>query len=236
MKAIIMAGGKGTRLMPLTGKMPKPMVNLLDKPVLCYTLALLRKHGVTDIGVTVGYMADKIESYFGDGEDFGVRLTYFEEETPLGTAGGVRRAEDFLDEDFFVLSGDAYTEIDLSRAAAFHKAKRSPFTVVCQPRTDPTGLGTLNIDFENRITDFVEKPQEKKPGLVNTGIYVVNKGVLRLIPSGFYDFGRDLLPRIYDRCFAYVDYSYWSDIGTLDSYYDTNKYLASKWRDDVVVP
>ncbi len=228
MKAIIMAGGKGTRLRPLTDLIPKPMVPLIDKPVLAYTLNLLKENGITDVAVTLGYLPEKVTDYFGDGSDFGVKLTYFYEEQPLGTAGGVKNARQFVDDDFLVLSGDAYTEIDLKKAVQFHRLKNSPFTVIAQPHSCPIGLGTLEIDFNNKIVEFIEKPQKVKPALINTGIYVINKGILRLIPDGFYDFGKDLLPRLVGRCYAYLDYAYWSDIGTLPAYYDTNKYLAMK--------
>ena len=229
MKAVIMAGGKGTRLRPLTNNTPKPMVPLIDRPVLEYTLELLKKNGVTDVAITLGYMPEKIVDHFGDGKSFGVRLTYFYEKEPLGTAGGVKQAEEYLDGTFLALSGDAYTEVDLKKAIAFHKAKKSPFTLIAQPHPYPEGLGTLEIDFENRIADFIEKPKVIKPALVNTGIYVMEKEILRLIPAGPYDFGRQLLPRLIGRCYACIDYSYWSDIGTLSSYYETNKYLAKNY-------
>lgn len=226
MKAIIMAGGRGTRLLPLTKDVPKPMVKLIDKPVLECTIELLREHGVRDIAVTIGYLPDKIVSYFGDGERFGVRLTYFVEDVPLGTAGGVKNASRDMSEDFFVLSGDAYTEIDLTKAAEFHRRKNSLFTLVAQPHPNPSSFGVTEIDFENRIVNFLEKPDISHPALVNTGIYVVNRKILSLIPDGFYDFGKDLLPRLVHTAYAYVDYAYWSDIGTLKSYYETNAHLA----------
>lgn len=228
MKAIIMAGGKGTRLMPLTRDLPKPLVKLIDKPVMEYSINLLKKHGVADIGVTVGYLADRIISYFGNGENYGVKLTYFVENEPLGTAGGVKKAAAFLGDDFFVLSGDSYCETDLSKAAAFHKEKNSLFTVVAQPTPHPSAFGVIKTDFSGRITDFVEKPNIDFPALVNTGLYVVNSKILSLIPDGFYDFGKNLIPRLVHTAYAHVDYAYWSDVGTLPSYYETNKYLAEK--------
>lgn len=228
MNAIIMAGGKGTRLMPLTRDVPKPLVKLIDKPVMEYAIKLLKQHGIIDVGVTVGYLADRIISYFGNGENLGVNLTYFVEKEPLGTAGGVKKAASFLSEDFFVLSGDAYSEIDLSKAAAFHKEKKSLFTVVAQPTPHPSAFGVIKTDFSGRITDFAEKPDIDFPALVNTGIYVINRKILSLIPDGFYDFGKNLLPRLVHTAYAHVDYAFWSDVGTLPSYYETNKYLAEK--------
>ncbi len=228
MKAIIMAGGKGTRLMPLTNSIPKPMVNIIDKPVLEYVINLCKNHGITEIGITLGYLPDAIVDYFGDGKKFGVNITYFFEDEPLGTAGGVKNAEGYLGEDFVVLSGDAYSEIDLTRAIEFHKQKESLFTIVATPHPNPVGYGIIELDFENRIKKFVEKPQVVYPSLINTGIYVMKKTVLNFIPDGFYDFGKDLLPRLTDVAYAIVDYNYWSDIGTLASYYQTNLALVTK--------
>lgn len=228
MKAIIMAGGKGTRLMPLTNSIPKPMVNIIDKPVLEYVVNLCKNHGITEIGITLGYLPDAIVDYFGDGKKFGVNITYFFEDEPLGTAGGVKNAEGYLGEDFVVLSGDAYSEIDLTRAIEFHKQKESLFTIVATPHPNPVGYGIIELDFENRIKKFVEKPQVVYPSLINTGIYVMKKTVLNFIPDGFYDFGKDLLPRLTDVAYAIVDYNYWSDIGTLASYYQTNLALVTK--------
>ena len=228
MNAVIMAGGRGTRLMPLTERLPKPMVNIIDKPVLEHVIKLLKKHGVVDIALTVGYLSDRIIAYFGNGENLGVNLTYFVEKSPLGTAGSVKNAQSFLSEDFFVLSGDAYSEIDLSKAYAFHKQKHSLFTLVVTPHPDPSSFGVTEIDFDNRVVSFLEKPAYSGPALVNTGIYVINERVLSLIPDGFYDFGKDLLPRLVGEAYAYVDYAYWSDIGTLPSYYETNRIVAEK--------
>lgn len=232
MKAVIMAGGFGTRLMPLTENEPKPMVKLIDKPVLQYTIELLKKHGITDIAVTLAYLPEKIKSYFGDGSKFGVNLTYFTENEPLGTAGSVKQTRNFVSDDFFVISGDCYTEIDLSKAIDFHYSLNSSFTVVSQPKENPVGYGVLEVDINHKITKFVEKPEGVKSGLINTGIYVLNKKILDEIPDGFYDFGKQLIPKLVGKIYSYVDYSYWSDIGTLISYYETNAKIAR----DMLVP
>ena len=227
MQAVIMAGGRGTRLMPLTKDTPKPMIKLLDKPVMLYAVELLKKHGVTDIAATLGYLPEQIENYFGNGEQFGVKMTYFTEKTPLGTAGGVKNCASFLREDtFVVLSADGYSEADLSAAIRYHKAKRSVFTVVAKKVDDPVGLGVLERDENGVIRSFAEKPVGVRSALVNTGIYVVDRRVLDLIPDGPYDFGKQLLPRLVGVARAYRDDAYWSDVGTLESYYETNKKLA----------
>ena len=130
MKAIIMAGGEGSRLRPLTCDCPKPMLPLMGRPLMEYALRLLQKYGINEIGATLGYLPDAIMDYFGDGEDFGARLHYYIEKNPLGTAGSVKQAENFLDERFIVLSGDGITDFDLSKALRFHEKKGASATLV----------------------------------------------------------------------------------------------------------
>ena len=229
MQAVIMAGGRGTRLMPLTSNTPKPMVKLADKPVMLYAVELLKKHGVTDIAATLGYLPEQIQNYFGNGKKFGVKMTYFTEKVPLGTAGGVKNCASFLREDtFLVLSADGYSEANLSAAIRFHKSKRSLLTVVAKKMDDPVGLGVLERDESGVIRSFAEKPEGVSSALVNTGIYVLDRRVLERIPDGPYDFGRQLLPDLVGVAYAYLDDAYWSDIGTLKSYYETNKKLAQE--------
>lgn len=230
MKAIILAGGRGTRLQPLTNDIPKPLVNIIDKPVMEHIINLLVTHGITEIGVTLGYMAEKITSYFGDGKALGAKLTYFIEKEPLGTAGSVKGAESYLSDTFLVISGDAYTNMNLTRLINYHQAKKSPLTLVCTPMSNPKGLGTLEVDFDGRVVRFEEKPLRPKPSLVNCGIYCIDKKVLKLIPKSFYDFGKELLPRLVGEIFGYVTYDYWSDIGTLPSYYYTNYLVSSSMQ------
>lgn len=226
MNAVIMAGGKGTRLRPLTDFAPKPMMKIIDKPILEYIILLLKKHNINDIAITLGYMPESIINYFEDGSKWGVNIKYYIEKTPLGTAGGVKKTTKFVDENFLVISGDSYTEIDLSKAIRFHFAKKSFFTLIAQPKENTSGLGILEIDENNKIEKFVEKPEITKPALINTGIYIINKEVLKLIPEGQYDFGRQLIPKLLGEVYAYVDYNYWSDIGTLPSFYATNYKVA----------
>jgi mannose-1-phosphate guanylyltransferase/phosphomannomutase len=226
MKAVIMSGGKGTRLYPLTKDLPKPMVRIIDKPILEHIILLLKKHNIREIAITLGHMAESIIAYFGDGSLWDVKISYYVEDSPLGTAGSVKRTINFVDDDFLVISGDAYCDIDITRAIRFHKAKKSLFTLIAQPKENPVGLGVLDIDENNRVTAFIEKPENAKPSLINTGIYLINKHILALIPEGFYDFGKQLIPRLIGEVYAYVDYGFWSDIGTLPSYYATNLKVA----------
>lgn len=227
MQAIIMAGGQGSRLKPLTNNIPKPLVPIIDKPVLNYIIKQLTKFGITDIAMTVGYKSEMIMNAFGNGSKFGVNIKYFIEETPLGTAGGVKNTGEFIKGDFLVISGDSITDIDLYEMYEEHKRNNALITLACKEVDDITGFGVIKVDLSGKVLDFMEKPEFSTEKLVNTGIYIMDKKVLDMIPDGFYDFGRNLLPSMKDGLYAYKTDSYWSDIGTLASYYMTNHYVAT---------
>ncbi|ARK29380.1 sugar phosphate nucleotidyltransferase [Halalkalibacter krulwichiae] len=224
MKGVIMAGGKGTRLRPLTCNVPKPMVPLIEKPVMQYSIELLKKYGITDIAVTVQYLPDKIRDYFGDGSELGVNLTYFEETTPLGTAGSVKQAEEFLDEPFIVVSGDALTDFNLEDGINFHNEKNSVTTIFMKQVECPLEFGVIMTDEENRIIRFLEKPSwsEVFSDTVNTGIYIMDPSIFSYIPSDTVcDFSKDVFPRLLEEeagLFGYAANGYWSDIGNLKQY------------------
>ncbi len=227
MQAIILAGGKGTRLKPLTDDLPKPLVPIIDKPIIVHVIDVLKRSGITDIIITLGYMADKIISCLGDGSKYGVHLRYIIENTPLGTAGSVKQAVPLLDDDFVVISGDCYTDISIKDCIEYHKSRSSLFTLVSTWVDDPTGYGVLTKDGDGKVTAFVEKPPLKKgKALVNTGIYIVSRPIMALVPDGFYDFGKDLIPKLIGNLYTYTTRAFWSDIGTLTSYYYTNYLLA----------
>lgn len=227
MKAVIMAGGKGTRLRPLTCELPKPMVPLLNKPCMEYTVELLRKHGIRDIAVTMQYLPEAIRDYFGTGERFGVRMHYVQEQTPLGTAGSVKHAHEFLDDTFLVISGDALTDFDLEKAFAFHGQKKPLATLVLTRVSQPLEYGVVMTDEQGRVVRFLEKPSwgEVFSDTVNTGIYILEPEVLNRIPAAQpYDFSQDLFPRLLqeqDALYGYVSGGYWSDIGNLQQYRQT---------------
>ena len=172
MKAIIMAGGEGSRLRPLTCDCPKPMVRFLDKPILEYALLHLKAHGVTDVGITLGYLPDRIKDAFGDGESLGISLRYYTERQPLGTAGGVKQAQDMLTETFCVLSGDGITDIDLSQALAWHKERGALATLVLKHVENPLEYGVVVAGADGRVRSFHEKPDwgEELSDTENTGI------------------------------------------------------------------
>ncbi len=224
MKAVIMAGGEGTRLRPLTCNRPKPMVPVVNRPIMEHIIGLLKKHGLTDIAVTLQYMPEVIRDYFGDGEEFGVNIRYYIEKTPLGTAGSVKNAEDFLKDTFVVISGDALTDINLEKAVQFHKDKGSVATLVLKKVNIPLEYGVVITDEEGRITRFVEKPGwgEVFSDTVNTGIYILSPEVLSYFKAGeMFDFSKDLFPillREKKPMFGYVTDDYWCDIGDLGAY------------------
>ena len=224
MKAIIMAGGEGSRLRPLTCACPKPMVPLMDRPVMAYALELLKKHGITEVGVTLQYLPERVQEYFGDGSEYGVTLNYFIEDQPLGTAGSVKLAQGFLDQPFVILSGDGLTDCDLTQAIAFHKEHGALATMVLKKVENPLEYGVVVADAEGRVQRFLEKPGwgEVCSDTVNTGIYILEPEALEYIPSGKpHDFGRELFPNLVEKgqkVYGYVMRGYWCDIGDLSAY------------------
>ena len=224
MKAIIMAGGEGSRLRPLTCDCPKPMMRLLDRPVMEYALKLLKKHGVSEAAVTLGYLPDAIVDFFGDGGEWGIKLRYYTERTPLGTAGGVKQAADFLDETFCVLSGDGVTDLDLSTALAFHREHEALATMVLTRVDNPLEYGVVVTAADGRVRAFLEKPGpgEAISDTVNTGIYILEPEILSLIPEGKpCDFGGELFPRLVSEgrgVYGCVLDGYWCDIGDVGAY------------------
>lgn len=220
-----MAGGEGSRLRPLTLNRPKPMVPIVNRPLMEHTLRLLARHGITDILVTVHYLADEIQSYFGDGSDFDVQLTYVLEDEPLGTAGAVKQAEALLaKEPFLVISGDALTDCDLTSAVNFHKEKKVQTTIILSRVEQPLDFGVVVTNTEDEVVRFVEKPSwsEVFSDTVNTGMYVIDPSVLSLMEAGkVYDWSNDIFPQMLEQgqtIAGYVMPEYWSDIGSLDQY------------------
>jgi mannose-1-phosphate guanylyltransferase/phosphomannomutase len=181
-KAVMMAGGEGSRLRPLTISRPKPMVPIVGRPVAEHILNLLKDHGITEVVMTVQYLASNIEDYFGDGSAFGMKIWYSHEEKPLGTAGSVKLAEKYLDPDepFLVISGDALTDFNLSKVIDFHKERRAMATLTLAHVTNPLEYGVIITDDTGHITQFLEKPSWAQviSDTINTGIYVLDPKVL----------------------------------------------------------
>jgi mannose-1-phosphate guanylyltransferase/phosphomannomutase len=224
MQAVVMAGGVGSRLRPLTIGRPKPLVPLINKPVIGHIRDLLTHHGVADMAVTVQYLADAIKDYLGDGADRGCPVSYAIEEMPLGTAGGVKNAAPFLHETFIVLSGDALTDLDLESAFRFHAERGALATVILYHVPNPLEYGVVITARDGRIRAFQEKPSwgEVISDTVNTGIYILEPEVLEEIPAGVpFDFSKDLFPRLLERgapLYGLALDGYWTDIGDLREY------------------
>lgn len=233
MKAIIMAGGEGSRLRPLTCGRPKPMVPVLNKPIMSHIIALLKEHGFTDIGVTLQYMPEAIRDHFGSGSEHGVNLHYFVEDSPLGTAGSVKNAASFLDETFLVISGDALTDLDLARAVDFHKKQGSIATLILTRVDCPLEYGVVITSEDGKITQFLEKPGwgEVFSDTVNTGIYVLEPEALDYFaPGQKFDFSKDLFPLLLREkkpLFGMVLPGYWCDIGNLLQYLEAHHDILS---------
>ena len=224
MQTVVMGGGQGTRLMPLTSNQPKPMITVANKPLMEHIIELLKRYGYTDIVVTLQFLPTLIANYFGDGSDYGVDMSYVTEESPLGTAGSVRGARKLLDRPFIVVSGDALTDIDLSAAAAFHKDRGAMVTVVLKKVPNPLEFGLVITSPDGRIERFLEKPGwgEVFSDTINTGIYIIEPEVLNLIPDDRpYDFSKDLFPDMLANgfpLFGYVAEGYWTDVGNIEQY------------------
>lgn len=221
MKAIIMAGGEGTRLRPLTCTAPKPMAKIMNKPVMEHIIELLKKHGIVDIGVTLRYMPDAIKNYFGDGSRFGVSLTYFIEDRPRGTAGSVADCRNYLDEDFLVISGDALCSIDIEAAVNWHKSKKAEATIILHTMDIPLEYGVVVCDKNGKILRFVEKPSwgQVFSDRVNTGIYILKPSVLDMVGQEMCDFSKDVFPALLAgnrELYGYTADGYWCDIGDVD--------------------
>lgn len=233
MKAVIMAGGKGTRLRPLSCGRPKPMVPIANRPMMEHIIHLLKRHDVRQVVATLFYLPETIQNYFGDGQEFGMEMSYRIEETPLGTAGSVRNAKDFLDDTFIVISGDALTDIDLHAALAFHREKRAMATLVLAKVENPLEYGVVVTEPNGRIHRFLEKPGwgEVFSDTVNTGIYILEPEIFSFYEDGqVFDFSKDLFPRMMaagEPLYGYIADGYWSDIGNLDQYRQAHYDLLS---------
>lgn len=226
MKAVIMAGGEGTRLKAVTGDLPKPMVPMLGKPMMEHIILLLKRHGFTDICAAVKYRAEDIMNYFGDGKQLGVRMQYRVEAQALGTAGGVKNCRDFYgNEDFLVISGDAACDFDLSALVREHRRRKAAVTLALCRHPEPLSYGLTVTDSEGSIKAFIEKPQWGRvvTDLVNTGIYILSPRAMELVPEDrSFDFAKELFPLLMEKGMPLLGVpmdGYWCDVGSPLSYY-----------------
>ncbi len=224
MKAVIMAGGSGSRLRPLTIERPKPMVPIVNKPVLSHLLDLLKRHNITEVVMTVQYLADLIQDFYGDGSGFGMKIHYCVEETPLGTAGSVKNAREFLDDTFLVISGDALTNFNLTHLAQYHKQADTLATLALYNLPDPMDYGVITVNSSGQIIRFQEKPSRGSvmSDYINTGVYMLEPEVLDFVdPQTPFDFANDLFPMLHEHGYPLYGYpasGYWCDIGHLGAY------------------
>ncbi|HRF60302.1 MAG TPA: sugar phosphate nucleotidyltransferase [Fimbriimonadaceae bacterium] len=234
MKAVVMAGGEGSRLRPITANRPKPLVPVGNQPIMEHILLLLRRHGIRDVVSTLHYLADEIQNTFDDGSELDVSMSYSIEDTPLGTAGSVKKAEALLKEDtFLIISGDALTDCDLAKAVAFHKEKKSLATLILYRVPSPLEFGVVITDDEGRVVRFLEKPSwsEVFSDTVNTGMYILEPEIFDWMEPGRpYDWSQDIFPALLREgkaLYGYVMEEYWCDVGTLNQYREAQEHLLS---------
>jgi mannose-1-phosphate guanylyltransferase len=218
MQAVILVGGEGTRLRPLTSTVPKPVVPLVDRPFIAFMLEWLRRHGIDDVIMSCGCLASGVRNVLGDGSGLGIRLRFVEEPDPRGTAGALKFAQSMLDERFLMLNGDVLTDIDLSEQIAQHERTGARATLALVPVADPTAYGLVRLAADNSVQDFVEKPSSDRidTNLISAGAYVLQREVLELVePDRNVSIEREVWPRLIgEGLYGYPSESYWLDIGT----------------------
>jgi mannose-1-phosphate guanylyltransferase len=222
MQAVILVGGEGTRLRPLTSTVPKPVVPLVDRPFIAYMLEWLARHGVDDVVMSCGFLATAVRNVLGDGSQYGLRLRFMEEPEPRGTAGALKYAEDFLDERFLMLNGDVLTDIDLTAQIAQHDATGAVGTLALVPVADPTAYGLVRLHEDQSVKEFVEKPSADQidTKLISAGAYVLERAVLDLIEADRnVSIEREVWPQLVgEGLYGYAAEAYWLDIGTPERY------------------
>lgn len=229
MRAMLLSAGLGTRLRPLTYKVAKPMISVVNTPSISYPLNSLKKTGVREVAINLYHQASQVKEYLGKGEKFNMELLYSEEKHLLGTAGGLKKMEAYFKDTFLVLSADGITSFDLSKAVQFHRQKKALATVILKGVGERFKYGVVQRDEENQITQFVEKPDwgDAFSSEVNTGIYIFEPEIFSYIPSGqFYDFGKQVFPflvRERKKVYGYLMDDYWADIGNLQDYRKVQK-------------
>src|SRR6202521_1920086 len=221
-QAVILVGGEGTRLRPLTSTVPKPVVPLVDRPFISFMLEWLRRHGIDDVIMSCGFLATSLRNVLGDGSELGVRLRYVEEPDPRGTAGALKFAGSMLDERFLLLNGDVLTDIDLTKQLAQHESTGATATLALVGVPDPTAYGLVHLEDDRSVRDFVEKPSSDQidTNLISAGAYVLERDVLELVPPDRnVSIEREVWPLLIGNgLYGFPSESYWLDIGTPERY------------------
>jgi NDP-sugar pyrophosphorylase family protein len=233
MQALILAGGEGTRLRPLTIYTPKPVVPIVNRPFLFYQIDLLKRAGIKEITLSLSYKPDKISDIFGDGEEYGVKVYYAVEASPLGTAGAYKNAEEHLSQTAVVFNGDVLTDINIAEVVAYHKEKKAAATIVLTPVENPSAYGLVETESDGRVRRFLEKPkpEEITCNTINAGIYVLEPHLLKYIPKDEkFSFEYQLFPALLQNnepFYAFTMSDYWLDIGTPERYQQANDDLLN---------
>jgi mannose-1-phosphate guanylyltransferase len=222
MQAVILVGGEGKRLRPLTSTVPKPVVPLVDRPFISFMLEWLRRHGIDDVIMSCGFLATSVRNVLGDGSGLGIRLRFVEEPDPRGTAGALKYAESLLDERFLMLNGDVLSDIDLTEQMAQHERTGAKATLALVPVPDPTAYGLVHLREDRSVRDFVEKPSSDRidTDLISAGAYVLEREVLELVPPGRnVSIEREVWPLLIGGgLYGFPSEAYWLDIGTPERY------------------
>jgi mannose-1-phosphate guanylyltransferase len=233
MKALFLAGGMGTRLKPLTDELPKPMVPIMNKPLLERSMANLRKCGIHDIVISTCYKSKYIKDYFGDGSKFGLNIEYVSEDIPLGTGGAIKKTDNLYDDTFLVFNADIICNMDFTHLIKFHKSKSAAVTIAVTQVENPSAYGVIEYDKNDYAVSFTEKPEADKikSNYINAGVYVFEPSVLKNIPTDRpVSVEREVFPDILkngDKIAVYKGCSYWMDIGTLEKYLQTHEDIMS---------
>jgi len=226
MKAIILAGGFGTRLRPLTDDVPKPLLPIKNLPIIEHAILNFRKHGIKDVILSIGYKSDMIKEYFGDGSKFGINIEYFVEDEPLGTGGAIKKAAEFITETFLAINGDNLADFDWTKIIEDHKTHNGKITLTLYPVEDVTQYGIAKL-HENKILEFIEKPTvEKAPSnLNNAGAYVMEKEVLDMLPEGFCMIEKDCFEKLAPQGVVYASLhsGQWYPTDTIEKYNSADK-------------
>ena len=226
-KAVLLVGGRGTRLRPLTDKIPKALLEVQGKVVTGHLCDLLKKYGIREVVLCVGYLKDKIKEHFGDGSKIGMSITYIEEDEPLGTAGPLKLAKKYLKDSFIVSNGDELKDINIPRMFRLHKRKNALATIALTTVDDPSHYGVARLDG-SRIIEFVEKPSNPPSNLINAGFYILEPEVIDMIPNGFSMLEKDVFPKLAQlgRLRGFPFAGQWFDIGNIERY----KIAEKKWK------
>lgn len=218
-KAVILAGGKGTRMRPFTYEIPKSMIPIQGKPILQHIIELLRKYEIRDIILSIGYRGDKVREYFGNGSHFGVKITYIEEKEELGTAGSLNLMKDLLRETFLMFNGDILININLHDFINFHHEKKGLATIALTPVEDPSRFGVVELKGD-RILKFIEKPTSTKSNLISAGVYILEPEVINYVPEGHAMMETDVFPKLAEegKLYGYPSEGQWLDTGTHEAY------------------